>query len=104
MQIFGTAVFRDRRVEIFGALQVTSGLLVQATVAREGAGDLANAVRAKVEADAGIVVSYSCGGTGVRARAFVGADERNGELVSYTFVIRLFHALHCVGVFAAFGF
>ena len=52
VQVSGHAVARDGGVEIVGAGQIASALRVQPAVAGQRAGDLADAVGAKVEADA----------------------------------------------------
>ena len=56
-EIFRDAVARDGGVEIFGAGKIAPSFGVETTVAGESASDLADAVGAKVEADAGIVVA-----------------------------------------------
>jgi hypothetical protein len=99
MQIIGNAIARERGVEIGGAGKITSALFVQAAVARKSAGNLANTVGAKVDADAGILVANG----GQRLAACVGTDERDDEFVGDTFVVGIFHALHRVGLLAAFG-
>ena len=72
---------------------------VQSAVAGQGAGDLADAVGAEVEADAGIFVADG----GQRLAAIVHANEGHDEFVGHTLVVGIFHALHRVDVFAAFA-
>src|SRR5437762_6171956 len=100
MQVLRNVVTRNGRVQVFGALQITPGVLVQSTVAGKSASDLAYTVGAKVEADARVIVA-----NGRECLTFgIGTDKRNYEFVRHAFVVGLFHALHCVGVLPAFGF
>src|SRR5436309_13315764 len=69
----------------------------------ERAGNLADAISAKVETDAGIFVT-DCGGAGVLARAlWIHANKGHDEFVCHAFVVGIFRPLHCVGVFAGFA-
>ena len=95
VQILGNPVTGDDGVEIGGSGQIGSPFGVQAAVARERAGDLADAVGAEIEADAGIVIADS----GHRLAAVIDADKRHDELVGDVFVVGLFYALHRIDVF-----
>ena len=103
MQILGNTVAWDGGVEIVGAGQIASSFFVDAAVASEGARNLADAVGAKVETDAGVFVANAAR-PGVLARALrIGADEGDNKFVGHSFVVGLFHALHRIGIFATFA-
>ena len=79
--------------------KIASAFFVQVRCCGKRARDLAHAVGAKVEADAGIVVADRR----QRLAAIVRANERHDEFVGHVFVVGLFHSLHGIGVGAAFG-
>src|SRR5437762_7093988 len=97
MQVLRNVVTRNGRVQVFGALQITPGVLVQSTVAGKSASDLAYTVGAKVEADARVIVA-----NGRECLTFgIGPDKGNYEFARPAFVVEPFHALTCSGLFPA---
>ena len=98
-QILRHAVARDGRVEIGRSRQIAAAFVVQPAVAGQRARDLAHAVGAEVEADAGIVVANR----GQGLPTVVGTDKRDDEFVGHFLVVGIFHALHGIGLLAAFG-
>ena len=97
MQILGYAIPGNGLVEVFGSRKIAAGLRIEAAVAGERARDLADAVGAKVEADAGIFVANG----GQRLALVVYADKGHDEFVSDILVVEILHSLHRVNVFAA---
>src|SRR5438046_10734985 len=105
MQITGDTVARNGRVEVFGTLQVASAFGVQSAIASQCAGNLANAVGAKIETNAGVVVANGSCGAGALARVLgIGANKWHDKFVSDASVVRLFHSLHRIAVLPAFSF
>ena len=98
-QVFGNAIARDDGVEFVGAFEFAAILRGEVAVAGQAAGNLAGAVGAEVEIDADVAVANSADGLA----AAVGDDEWNDELVGDAAVVGLLHALHRIGVAAAFG-
>ena len=78
--------------------KIAAAFVIQPAVAGERARDLANPVRAEVEADARVVISNGR----QRLAAAVGADEGNHEFVGHSLVVGVFHSLHRIGALAAF--
>src|SRR6516162_7911215 len=68
-------------------------------VARQAARNLAGAVGAKVEIDADVAVANGAYGFA----ATVSYDKGNDELIGNAAVVRLFDALHWIGIPAAFS-
>src|SRR5437667_9866009 len=105
MQISGVTVARNGRVEVFGPLQVASAFGVQSAIASQCAGNLANAVGAKIETDAGVVIANRCCGAGALARVpGIGANKWHDKFVGDAFVVRLFHSLYWIAVLPSFSF
>src|SRR5208282_3427100 len=68
--------------------------------AGKSARDLAGAIGAEVEVDAGVIVADA----GQRLAAVVHADERQDELVGHALVVGILHPLHRIDVGAALAF
>jgi hypothetical protein len=81
------------------ARQIAASLLVQTAVAAQSARNLAHAVGAKIKTDTGIIIAD----LRQRLATRVGANERHHELVGHSFVVRLLHPLHRIGVCTALG-
>ena len=99
MQILRNAVARNRGVEIGRARKIAATLRIQSAVARQRARDLADAVGAEIETDAGIVIANGC----QRLTVLIGANKWHDELIGDALVVGIFHPLHRVGALAAFG-
>ncbi len=97
MQIFGHAVARNRHIKIRCARKIAAALRVQSTVSRQSARDLADAIGAEVEADAGVIIANRCQRLAIPIRA----HERNDKLVGDIFVVGILHSLHRVCALAA---
>src|SRR5581483_3835124 len=97
-QILGNAVARNGGIEASGIGKFGAVLRGEAAVAREGASDLAHAVGAEIESDAGVVIAN--GGHELAARA--GANERDNKFVGHAAVIGILHAGDGIRVFRGF--
>src|SRR5690348_716324 len=92
MKLLGNLGTRNDCIERFSIGKIATTGSSQAALAAQAARDLARAVGAEIEVDAGILVANG----GQRFTAIIGHDERNDKLVCHTSVVRLLHALHRV--------
>src|SRR5258708_9761247 len=99
MQILGNTVARNGRVKIGRARQIAATLVVKTAIAGKRARNLADAIGAEVEADAGIVVANGR----QRPTASVGADKRHHKFVGHSLVVKILHSLHRDYILAAFA-
>src|SRR4029077_1524942 len=87
----------NRVIKIHRTRQIAAALFVEPTVTRERPRDLPNSVRAEVEADTRVVIANGR----QRLPAAVGTNKGKHKLVGHSLVVRIFHALHWIGLLAA---
>lgn len=86
MKVLWDTIARQCGIQIVGARQVSSTVLIDSAVTGKSARDLADAVRPEVKADTGVFVTDGCEGFAL----VINTDKRDYEFVRNSLVVRIF--------------